>query len=107
VKYLTGPVHNYFLGQAAVERGEPWPFGEWAHGADGIVELYGRLLGTSDPSRVGDLLDAVLRPSVKALRCPCGSGRRLRRCHHELVRSLKKRIPTSVVKAAIAQLTPA
>jgi hypothetical protein len=93
--YLAGPVHSYFLGQATVERGEPWPFGEWAHGGEGIVEFYGRLLGSSEPSRVRDLLEAVLRPSVKALRCPCGRGRRLRRCHHELVRSLKKRIRAS------------
>lgn len=104
VEYLAGPVHSYFLGQAAVERGEPWPFGEWAHGGDGIVELYGLLIGTSDASRVRDLLRAVLRPSVKALRCPCGSGRRLRKCHGELVRSLKKRIPRSVAEHAIAQL---
>lgn len=104
VEYLAGPVHSYFLGQAAVERGEPWPFGEWAHGGDGIIELYGRLLGNQEAERVRDLLVAVLRPSVKALRCPCGSGRRLRKCHGGLIRTLKKRIPRSIVEAAIAQL---
>jgi hypothetical protein len=104
VEYLGGPVHSYFLGQAAVERGEPWPFGEWAHGGAGVMELYGRLLGTREAARVRDLLLAVLRPSVKALRCPCGSGRRLRKCHGELVRVLKKRIPPAVAEAAIAQL---
>ena len=26
--FLDGPVHNFFLGQSLVERGDPWPFGE-------------------------------------------------------------------------------
>lgn len=31
VHLLAREVHNYFLGQAAVEAGDPWPFGEWPH----------------------------------------------------------------------------
>jgi hypothetical protein len=33
LKYLTGPLHSFFLAQTMVEEGQPWPFGQWAHGA--------------------------------------------------------------------------
>lgn len=33
--FLNGPVRTYFLGQAGVELGAPFPIGEWGHGEDG------------------------------------------------------------------------
>jgi hypothetical protein len=46
--YLTGPLHSFFLAQTMVEEGEPWPFGQWAHGPKGIFQFYRELLNTSD-----------------------------------------------------------
>ena len=48
LKYLTGPLHSFFLAQTMVEEGRPWPFGQSAHGAKGIFQFYLELLETSD-----------------------------------------------------------
>ncbi len=106
VEYLRGPVQNFFLGQLAVEQGDPWPFGEWQHGADGIIEHYGGLLGTNDAASIRQLLEVLTTREVKGhVRCPCGSGRRLRACHRELVRRLKERVPTDVLETTLAAVS--
>lgn len=48
LKYLTGPLHSFFLAQMMVEEGQPWPFGQWAHGAKGVFKFYRELLKISD-----------------------------------------------------------
>ena len=42
LNFLIGPVHSFFLAQSLVEAGEPWPFGQWAHGAKGIFRVLSR-----------------------------------------------------------------
>ena len=44
--FLTGPVRSFFLAQSIVEEGEPWPFGQWAHGAKGVLQYYRELIKT-------------------------------------------------------------
>jgi hypothetical protein len=88
--FLEGPVRDYFLGQALVERGEPWPYGEWRHGGEGAVDWlleFARSLGPKE-------MDAYL--SVMAIRhlkghvaCPCASGKKIRHCHMELLNKLR------------------
>jgi hypothetical protein len=102
--FLRGPVHNYFLGQALVELGEPWPFGEWGHGADGMREHYAALLGTNNPDRLVQLLRYALTPVKGHWRCPCGQPRRLRDCHGELVWKLKQRVPAGVLIQGLERL---
>ncbi|MBZ4414680.1 hypothetical protein K8640_41340 [Myxococcus sp. XM-1-1-1] len=102
--FLRGPVHNYFLGQALVELGEPWPFGEWGHGVAGVREHYGQLLGTSAPARVMELLRYALSPAKGHWPCPCGQPRRLRSCHGELVRTLKERVPITIIRQGLRRL---
>jgi hypothetical protein len=48
LRFLTGPLHSFFLAQTMVEEEEPWPFGQLAHGAKGIFQFYRELLKTSD-----------------------------------------------------------
>jgi hypothetical protein len=43
------------------------------------------------------LLVAAATASGKAA-CPCGSRRRLRRCHREVIRHLRERIPRRVAR---------
>lgn len=43
--YMAGPVADYFFGQALVEIGESWPFGERDHGLPGVLDAYAEVLG--------------------------------------------------------------
>jgi len=93
LKYLTGPLHSFFLAQTMVEAGQPWPFGQWAHGAKGVFQFYRELLKTSDLRVMTTYLDYLAAKKVKGhWPCPCGSGKRLRDCHSEQIKDLRAKI---------------
>ena len=86
--FLNGPLRNFFLGQLARERGEPWPFGEWSHGEAGFLEFVHSELGTTDRVHVMRYLAALSKsqPNFR-LPCPCQSGKAIRDCcRSELIR---------------------
>ena len=93
LNFLTGPLHSFFLAQSLVERGDPWPFGQWSHGAIGIVEFYSEMLGTKDIRMIARYLDYLASKEIKGhWPCPCHTGRRLRDCHMKLLLDLRSKI---------------
>ena len=60
------------------------PFGELAHGVEGQLDYYNRFFGTPTEQTVS-LLRCLVRDEhdsgVAFGKCPCGSGRKLKRCH--------------------------
>ena len=105
LNFLKGAVHNFFLGQSLVERGQPWPFGEWGHGGEGVRQYYAELCGTDDISVILKYLEYLSRPEIKGhWECPCGSKKRLRNCHSAKLNELRKKIPPSVAKESLREL---
>jgi len=105
VSYLSGPVRNYFLGQLLVEQGEPWPFGEWAHGKVGLLQAYAEVLGAFGESAIRRFLDCLGHKKVKEhWACPCGNGKQLRACHLATVRKLQRSVPPSIARQALERL---
>jgi len=91
--FLDGPVRNFFIGQSLVELNQPWPSGERPHGAAGILEFYRELLGTQDLAIVRKYLEYLGKKEIKGhWPCPCGSGRKLRKCHRAQVYALREKI---------------
>lgn len=96
VSFLEGPVRSYFLGQAGVELGVPFPLGEWGHGADGLREMVQSLIGLDDVEVCMRFLELLGSKVIKThWQCPCRSGSELRRCHIEVVLSLRSRMRLS------------
>jgi hypothetical protein len=92
---LDIPVRNFLIGNTLVEQGEKWPHGERSHGADGILEHFGELIGTSQPITVAKLLLDLVNEKVRGhWACPCGSGQIIRNCHKDAIETLRK-IPKS------------
>lgn len=57
------------------------PFGELAHGMKGILDYYMEFFGTSKENATL-LLECLAYRNVESLECcPCGSGRKLEKCH--------------------------
>jgi hypothetical protein len=105
LNFLDGPVRNFFIGQSLVDRGEPWPWGERPHGYSGLIEAYGEMLGIRDERAVCRCLDYLSRSDVKGhWDCYCGSGQKLRKCHIEALKSLRKEIPQDVARSALDRL---
>jgi hypothetical protein len=104
-QFLDGPVRDFFLGQATVERGGDWPFGEWSHGSQGIVEYYRELLSTDDRDLVDRFLHVLSKSDLKDhWECPCGSGRRIRRCCADQIRDLRRKIPPAVARQSLEKV---
>jgi hypothetical protein len=92
-QYLDGPLRNFFLGQLARDHGDPWPFGEWAHGEAGFHQFVQDQIGTSDPIVIGRFLCLVQDEQVSYKgSCPCGSSRRTRDCCRSKVVELRRLI---------------
>jgi hypothetical protein len=108
LKYLTGPLHSFFLAQTMVEEGEPWPFGQWAHGAKGIFQFYRELFKTPDLRAITTYLDYLTVKKVKGhWPCPCGSGRKLRDCHFGQIQDLREKISRKDAERSLATLKAA
>lgn len=91
--FIDGPLCNYFMGQSLVEHGEPWPFGEWAHGFQGVLDYYKATFGTDEAPKIRKYLDYLAAKKVKGhWDCPCESGKRLRECHMAFVTDLRTKI---------------
>ncbi len=105
LRFVNGPVRNFFLGQSLVALGEKWPFGQWRHGADGIREYYAELLGTDDIRVITAYVECLSKNKIKGhWPCPCNSGRRLRDCHGDLVRDLSAKIPRKIALSSLDKL---
>jgi hypothetical protein len=105
VQFLDGPVHDFFLGQSLVALGEEWPFGQWSHGWKGVYEYYQWLVGTDDPATIGRYLRVLAKLNFKDhLECPCGSGRKIRRCCCARILDLRRKIPPTVARRALETL---
>lgn len=94
--FLKNLVKPFLVGQAYFEAHGHWPPGrERSHGAEGILEAYRELLAP-----LGSPSSTVIRGFMHLLArsnhpkgdedCPCGSGRKLRRCHRTLLVKLRR-----------------
>lgn len=104
--FLRGPLYNYFLSQKAFEVSGKWPLGERRHGNDGLLDFYQECLGTEDPHVIKKYLEYVCLHTLKGhWDCPCGSGKRIRNCHHEKVADLRMKLPPHIASNALKYLS--
>ena len=65
------------------------PFGELSHGGEGILEYYAQLFNVTSDIIALELLKVLAEDNYRGHHdCPCGSGRRVRHCHGELLRKI-------------------
>jgi hypothetical protein len=102
LSFLQVPVHNYFLGQCLFEKEGEWPFGQWGHGIEGILEYYSQIFETKDGDIIINYLDCLSKPKIKGhWDCPCGSGKRLRDCHLNKLTDLRQNIPLENIRKSL------
>jgi hypothetical protein len=92
--FLEGLLVPYLFGHAYFERYGAMPFGELAHGTAGLNTDWKALLrmpaGTN--GRAVLVAGSMRRRVANKLRCPCGSGLRLGRCHNHKINQLRLRL---------------
>ena len=89
IPYLYG--HSYYVQYGSM------PFGEYAHGDQGIRDSLGYLFHAPAVVGVEEFLRlaSLKKRSANKLPCPCQSGRRLGRCHNRVVNRLRLRLRRS------------
>lgn len=63
------------------------PFGELAHGGEGLLDYYVDFFRTSEEKTISLLIYVAVDNRNRHGSCPCGSGRRLENCHGPSSRS--------------------
>lgn len=86
--FVSNLVVPYFYGYCYSRKYGIHPFGERSHGG-GIVEYFVETLQLSNDLNALVVLDYLQKYGFNAQKsCPCGSGRRVRHCHKEILRQL-------------------
>lgn len=85
-RFIDRVIIPYLYGHAHLQQVGSMPFGELDHGVAGLEDEVRQIIGVPRDLPVIDVLRlaAVRRRHANKRPCPCGSGRRLGRCHHAL-----------------------
>lgn len=103
--FLKIPVNNYFLSQQHYEIHKKWPFDERKHGKEGILDFYKEHFATDDLDVIKKYLEYLSQNTIKGhWDCPCGSGKKLRKCHNLKIRKMKEKLPASAASKSLQSL---
>lgn len=92
--FLEHCIIPYLYSHSYYEKYSAYPFGELLHGQKGIRQDLALLYGVADNAVVFQFvrLTSIKRRIANKQLCPCGSSRRLGRCHHRHVNTLRDRL---------------
>ena len=106
IDFIDKFVVPFFANQVHYEIHGVWANGDYSHGRQGIFEFYAELLQIKNVKRVTDLMKIALQTFPKlSQKCPCGSEKRLKKCHNVQISNLKKSIPENILKHDFKKLT--
>ena len=94
LRFVERCVIPYLYGHSYFEMHRILPFGELKHGEQGIRQDLASLFGTGREDTIREFvrLTAMRKRHANKQSCPCGSQRRLGRCHHRRVNTLRHRL---------------
>ena len=98
--FMNTILQSYFVSQNYYEHYGEWPFGERAHDQGAFVESFSEILGVP---AVRETVFAYVNilcgdwPKGHST-CPCGSGKKLRNCHHHELLELHQKIPQQIAR---------
>lgn len=102
--FLKCFVLPYFVRQAYYQAHGQWPPGqERSHGAAGIIESFSETLAELGSPSVATIEQFLLMLAAPGHPkgcdpCPCGSEKKIRRCHGRLVRALRNRVDPELAR---------
>lgn len=83
---------------------DPWP--ELDHGVTGLISDYSQLLGAASPTMCLGFMELLGHRARDANKepCPCGSGRRVGRCHNRHLNRLRDALPRALYRECYVHL---
>jgi hypothetical protein len=90
IGWMRDYVEIYFVSYEYYKRYNRFPFGERAHGSQGILQFYRDYFNLSTTEQAKAVIIYALTQKYKGHHiCPCGSGKKLRNCHGEAILNIK------------------
>lgn len=83
------------------------PFGELAHGVEGLFEYYVDYFGASKEGTISLLIYLAYGHRHHGEVCPCGSGRKLDKCHGQRLGIIRKYLTVKTLRWELTELTTA
>jgi len=92
VAFVQFCVIPYLYGFAFQERFQTLPFGELSHGMAGLREDYAELFGVKGEKLAVEMvrLASLNKRDANRRPCPCGSGKRVGKCHNRRVNEMRE-----------------
>lgn len=83
VEFLEEFAIPFFANQLYFEIKGIWINGDWKHGENGVLQFYEELFGVADHEviKMEMLFFLKLGMMPRNILCPCGSGRKFKKCH--------------------------
>ena len=105
-KFIEKCLVPFLYGYSYKERHGVLPFGELAHGQKGIIDDYRGLFHLDNKNACIEMvgLAAMKKRSANKKPCPCGSGRRVGKCHNRVINRLRRRLGRLFFRAECARL---
>jgi len=103
--FIDNLVVPFFLGQNYYDAHGCWPpTGERSHGKPGIIDSYTELLteiNNLDQEKIRSFMQIIAQKKNPGghMLCPCGSRKKLRNCHRDLIIRLRSNIDPRHAKA--------
>lgn len=80
------------------------PFGYRAHYGDGILDYYSEYFDVEDKETVIDFLELLAKRDYKqSVPCPCGSKKKIKKCHSKKLLSIYNRVPVKIIRYELDQ----
>lgn len=100
--FLNGPVKEFFFSQAYRELTGKWPFDEWSHGEEGILEYYASRFRVGRIETIKSFLEMCKFNQIyRQWNCPCGSNNRITKCHGNDIKFIRSVVPHHELDLAI------
>lgn len=87
--FVNKLVIPFLFGYCHWKKDGTYPFGTTEHGDKGIVQHYVDILGLPNERAALAVVTFLYKGYSGRLPCPCGSGKRARKCHGEVLRALR------------------
>lgn len=85
--WVSEYVEIYFFSYEYYQRQGEFPFGDRAHGIEGIIQTYEELFNEENALKTLKLMKSIVsQPYRGHMLCPCGSEKKFRSCHGLTVR---------------------
>lgn len=93
ITFIEDMLVPYLYSHSCFEMNGTMPFGELAHGSAGLSQYLESIFGPAAEGRAPEYLRlaSLRKRDANKYPCPCGSGRRLGRCHNLCVNSQRAR----------------